>query len=180
MEKSKILYTTNFTYTFNEYKKAVFATPTKFKRIYDAILPAFCISFGGWLLTFSVWIEFSQIMFRIFPFLALFCFILRTIREYLKALKFYSSNTELQGQELNYNFLSDSVEVRFFSQKHHDKEEKILSYRYNNFVELIETKTNLYLLINDLGEKLMFVLIKENCTSDLVDFVRNLPVKRRC
>jgi len=175
----EILHTTKFIYTFDEYKKGVFATPTKLRRIYDAVVPAICFSFGMWLFSLGFSANFSQIILWCFTFLVLACFILRTIRETSEARKGYSSKVLLQELTVDYTFLAENMELRSSTANRKDDNGKVSKFRYNNFVEIIETRTNFYLIVNELGEEAMFIILKENCTPELVEFIRNLPVKKR-
>jgi len=181
INNSEILHTTEFIYNLDEYKKGMFAKPNRIERIQHRAAPALCFSIGFWLVARN-WLEGHLVgWFTLlsFPFFVILCHILIAIIFNPRISKHYKSMEWLDGLIVNYSFLVDGVEFRSFTENSKTSEEKVLRYRYSNFKEVIETRTNFYLLISHLGELTTFMILKENCTPELIEFIQNLPVKKR-
>ena len=146
------LHKTSINYSYEEYKKFNMALVKKKHLILLSAIAVLCIIAGGILLKNLFLILFGIV----YPFL----FIL-SIHSGIK--KTFNSNKLLQNIEVNYEFYEDHM-----LEKHEGGEANV---PYDKLDEIIETKTNFYLMI---AKNQGFMILKSNMPEGLDEFIRNL------
>jgi len=176
----EILHTTKFVYSPNEVKKnALVLTPVK-EHIKHRLIPAHCFSIGIGLIIGALRQPVSGIQFALlsFPLFVVLCHLTTPLQLSRQALKYYNAK-ELDGVIINYAFREDSVEVRSVLPEGSKGQEVCLKVKYEKISKIIETETNFYLFARVDGEEGNFFLTKENCSSELIEFLKNLPTEHK-
>lgn len=156
------LYTTQFTYTLDEYvkfnKTAIF---TKKKFIFTITFCIFASILIGYLMT-------KNILFSVIIFMITAGFTIPIITVDIKKgiKKTYYSNKTIDNEISDYKF----YETEFTETDSHGS----TTFPYTDLTRIIETKTNFYLMIAD---NQGFIILKDNCSSELISFLRSLKNK---
>lgn len=173
------LYTTQFTYTLDEYFKYGKAVNRNKNNIKKRLLPLaiFFLLFFSYTFRASNDMEisnsspFSSTLPTVFASLAssiLLTVILFAFIHYFrkaKTKKYFYSN-EIYKETVKYEFFDNN----FISSDSH----YISNFNYNELTEIIENETNFYLMIAD---NQGFIILKDNCSSELISFLRSLKNK---
>lgn len=146
------LYKTSTKFTLEEYKKFNNALIKKKHLLALSILAVILILAGGILLENIFLIIFAII----YPFLFY-------ISIQIGVKRVFNSNKLLQNAEVTYEFFED-----YLYEKHDGGETKV---PYDKLDEVIETKTNFYLMI---AKNQGFMISKENMSEDMQNFIRKL------
>ncbi len=144
------LYRTTNKYTYDEYKKFNRAVMLKKKTLIATIIAVLLILIGGILLESLFLILFAIIYPIIFVLLM-----------NVGVKRVYNSNKILQDLDVNFEFYDDCFVV-----KHEAGEAKI---PYDKLNEIIETKTNFYLMI---ARNQGYMVLKENMPEGFAEFIR--------
>ena len=144
------LYRTTNKYTYDEYKKFNRAVMLKKKTLIATIIAVLLILIGGILLESLFLILFAIIYPIIFVLLM-----------NVGVKRVYNSNKILQDLDVNFEFYDDCFVV-----KHEAGEAKI---PYDKLNEIIETKTNFYLMI---ARNQGYMVLKENMPEGFLEFIR--------
>ena len=150
--KMDYLYKTTTKFTLEEYKKFNKALIKKRHLYLLSIIAVAFILASGILLKNIFLIIFAVI----YPFLFL-------ISMNIGVKRTFNSNKLLQNVEVEYEFYND-----YLLEKHEGGEAKV---PYEKLDEIIETKTNFYLMI---AKNQGFMISKENFPEGLEDFIKNL------
>ena len=143
-------YRTTNKYTYDEYKKFNRAVMLKKKTLIATIIAVLLILIGGILLESLFLILFAIIYPIIFVLLM-----------NVGVKRVYNSNKILQDLDVNFEFYDDCFVV-----KHEAGEAKI---PYDKLNEIIETKTNFYLMI---ARNQGYMVLKENMPEGFEEFIR--------
>lgn len=153
------LYNTITTITFEEYKKLNKAAKTEQNKLallmYPVLLFMALTSKSWWLALFTILL-----------------FIFSQLLSIYLIKKEYHTNKSLQQQKINYEFYDTFFLTEIAG---------VVTKVYYNELNLIkETKSNFYL---SRAKKNIYVIIKANCSSDLISFLQNsellhIPVKQ--
>ena len=144
------LYRLTNKYTYEEYKKFNRAVMLKKKTLIATIIAVLLILIGGILLESLFLILFAIIYPIIFVLLM-----------NVGVKRVYNSNKILQDLDVNFEFYDDCFVV-----KHEAGEAKI---PYDKLNEIIETKTNFYLMI---ARNQGYMVLKENMPEGFLEFIR--------
>ena len=144
------LYRTTNKYTYDEYKKFNRAVMLKKKTLIATIIAVLLILIGGILLESLFLILFAII----YP-------ILFVLLMNVGVKRVYNSNKILQDLDVNFEFYDDCFVV-----KHEAGEAKI---PYDKLNEIIETKTNFYLMI---ARNQGYMVLKETMPEGFEEFIR--------
>ena len=144
------LYRLTNKYTYEEYKKFNRAVMLKKKTLIATIIAVLLILIGGILLESLYLILFAIIYPIIFVLLM-----------NVGVKRVYNSNKILQDLDVNFEFYDDCFVV-----KHEAGEAKI---PYDKLNEIIETKTNFYLMI---ARNQGYMVLKENMPEGFEEFIR--------
>ena len=144
------LYRLTNKYTYEEYKKFNRAVMLKKKTLIATIIAVLLILIGGILLESLFLILFAIIYPIIFVLLM-----------NVGVKRVYNSNKILQDLDVNFEFYDDCFVV-----KHEAGEAKI---PYDKLNEIIETKTNFYLMI---ARNQGYMVLKENMPEGFEEFIR--------
>ena len=144
------LYRLTNKYTYEEYKKFNRAVMLKKKTLIATIIAVLLILIGGILLESLFLILFAII----YP-------ILFVLLMNVGVKRVYNSNKILQDLDVNFEFYDDCFVV-----KHEAGEAKI---PYDKLNEIIETKTNFYLMI---ARNQGYMVLKENMPEGFEEFIR--------
>lgn len=159
------LYTTQFTYTLDEYKK--FSNAVNFSKKNKIILSVFFIILSA---CFGVFIYYftDDIAYSVFgAVLFLVCFFITIPRIFNKASKKIYESSKLINNEINYyEFFEAEMKIT--------DSRSISTISYTDLTKIIENETNFYLMIAD---NQGFIILKDNCSSELISFLRSLKNK---
>lgn len=144
------LYRLTNKYTYEEYKKFNRAVMLKKRTLIATIIAVLLILIGGILLESLFLILFAIIYPIIFVLLM-----------NVGVKRVYNSNKILQDLDVNFEFYDDCFVV-----KHEAGEAKI---PYDKLNEIIETKTNFYLMI---AKNQGYMVLKENMPEGFEEFIR--------
>ena len=145
------LYRLTNKYTYEEYKKFNRAVMLKKKTLIATIIAVLLILIGGILLE-SLYLILFAIIYPIL-FVLLMNFGVKRV---------YNSNKILQDLDVNFEFYDDCFVV-----KHEAGEAKI---PYDKLNEIIETKTNFYLMI---ARNQGYMVLKENMPEGFEEFIKS-------
>ena len=159
------LYTTQFAHTLDEhikFNKAVLKSQKSFIVLY--ILFA-VLSIGLGILSYNM---VKNIIFSIFLALLFFILLLITFPSALKKSikKAYYSNKTIDSEISDYKF----YETEFTETDSHGS----VTFPYTDLSQIIETKTNFYLMIS---KQQGYLIKKENCSTELIAFLSELKNK---
>ena len=156
----KLLFETKSEYTYDEYPKFSRTVQNKVQRLWLlqlAMVAAFLVlAWLGWKKGSTVEAIAGIIVAVLIP--VIFYLVNSWV---IKRL--YQSNHALQGQVSTFRFYRDHFEQ--------DNALGHTSIPYDELTEIVETKTNFYLMVD---KNQGMILIKENCTPELTAFVQNL------
>lgn len=151
------LFQTTTKYTYEEYKKFNFALLKRRHVIPLIILAEILILVGGILSQYNFLIIFAVL----YPFIFAW-----SLFHGIK--KVYNSNKVTQDEEIKFEFYEDH-----FEEKHESGNANIT---YDKLNEIIETKTNFYLMI---AKNQGFMLLKENMPEGLEEFIHHLKIEKK-
>jgi len=156
------LFTTKTAYTFEEYKKFNYALFSKQLK-----LPALSgFAFLLWLLIIIYCIaikEYYAFILAAVTVMIIIFIIPVTLNKSIK--KTYYSNKTISKTVCEFEFYEKEI-----IEKTPDGSMKV---KYENLYKIIETKTNLYLMI---AQNQGFIIVKENCSPELIEFIKQLKV----
>lgn len=163
------LFTTQFAYTLDEYTKfnnAVMFSKNNSKRIIPAFLIIFV--FFAALTYFMTYKIMQSIPFSVFMTLVFVIILSVIIPITLKkgAKKAYNSNKFIDKEISTYNFFEN--EFTETTSHNHSK------CAYSELNQIIETKTNFYLMLSDVQG---FLITKNNCSPELIEFLQGVKAK---
>ena len=144
-------YKTTTKFTMEEYKKFNNALIKKRKINILAAIAFLCLLVGGILLKNNVLVVFA-ILYPVLLYIAM----------QIGVKRVFNSNKLLQNTEVTYEFYED-----YMIEKHEGGEAKV---PYEKLDEIIETKTNFYLMI---AKNQGFMISKENMPEGLEEFIRS-------
>ena len=145
------LYKTTTKFTIEEYRKFNLAIIKKKNLPLLSIFAFLCLLIGGILLKNNVLVVFA-ILYPVLLYIAL----------QIGVKRVFNSNKLLQNTEVTYEFYED-----YMIEKHEGGEAKV---PYEKLDEIIETKTNFYLMI---AKNQGFMISKENMPEGLEEFIRS-------
>ena len=167
-------YKTDTIFTFDEYKK--FNNSIKGKWLTRIIF----IIFGIWIL-YSIFWDFywifedgfiSNTLFINLGFLIWLGGLYYYANFYIVKKTFYSHKLSA-NQHSFFEFFED-----YFTQKTNDFNQNVSAdfsqIKYEDLYKIVETKTNFYLFV---GNILAFTIIKENCSTELIEFLRKIKIE---
>lgn len=87
----------------------------------------------------------------------------------------------IENVEIEFEFFEEYVRIRAMMAGEEKFSEEYIDLKYNtyNINEIIETETNFYFNTNLKGVNSLLIIIKENCSLDLIDFIKNIPAKEK-
>ncbi|MDA3058114.1 YcxB family protein [Campylobacter sp. VBCF_05 NA6] len=164
-------YKTDTIFTFDEYKK--FNNSIKGKWLTRIIF----IIFGIWILYLLFWdfcflIEEGFFSENFFINLAALIWLggLYYYANFYFVKKTFYSNKLSANQHSFFEFFED-----YFTQKTNDFNQNVSAdfsqIKYEDLYKIVETKTNFYLFV---GNILAFTIIKQNCSAELIEFLRKI------
>lgn len=149
------LYTTHVIYTLSELKKLAWVSLRKqfpkWINRYTIAAMSLCLIFLSFQYTIYIYVS----LFLIVSFLTIFLLYNRTLNRQ------FESNVLMKDKRIDYEFFNEYFRVITVN--------STSTVQYSEIYEIIETPTNIYLLISTHES---FVLIKENCSNDLILFIK--------
>ncbi len=145
------LYTTTTKYTLEEYRK--FNNTIMYKKylIVAMLFAVLLIIIGGFILD-SLFLVIFGIAYPIIFFLA----------KNIGVKKVFDSNTLIKNSDITFEFYEDCFEI-----KHEAGNEKI---PYNKLSQIVETKTNYYLMI---AKNQGYIIVKQNLPQEFGSFINS-------
>lgn len=160
------LFTTQFAYTLEEYTKFNIEMTKRQRVIINILLLLFPICMGV-----INYFPYRNIKSSIIPtILALICSIISFIIIHMSfkkaAKKVYYSDKTLDSNISNYEFFENEFKETDLhgSSKH----------TYSELTQIIETKTNFYLMISNIQG---YLISKSNCSPELIEFLQGVKTK---
>lgn len=150
------LFETTTKYTYEEYRKFNFALLKK-KHVLPLIILAEILILVGGILSQN---EFLIIFAVLYPFVFIW-----SLFHGIKNV--YHSNKVTQDKDIHFKFYEDHFE------EEHDSGNANITYDKLN--EIIETKTNFYLMI---AKNQGFMILKENMPEGLEEFIKNIKISK--
>lgn len=80
--------------------------------------------------------------------------------------KMWNTTPDIHDMDLKFTFLENELEI--ITEKSNSK------LKYEHIYKVVETDTNFYILR---GMNMGYIIVKNNCNAELVDFIRNLKKK---
>lgn len=154
------LFKTETDWTYAEYKRFNVAARGTLASAYLWVYSIGCIAMGVFTLFLSSYL------------LAIFCFIMSAllpISMKVRGIKEFNSNKVYKERKIIYEFYSDSFQLK--RKGFVLDEDRIATWFYTEIFKVVETDTNFYIMLSK-GSGL--IIIKENCTRELIDFLQAL------
>ena len=161
------LYETQTADSFDEYKRycKVLSGKQKSRRFIIIFTVLIILSFVSNY--FNNDYRSKEYLFNLIPcVLFVFVLILNEVRYKSSMKKAYYSAKALNNSIMHYKFYENEFEI---SNSH-----GYGKYQYNELYSIIETQTNFYLM---LSHKQGYIIIKENCSPELIQFLSGLKAK---
>lgn len=154
------LFTTKTAYTLEEYKKFNYALFSKQMKL--PVLSGF--AFLIWLSIMIYCIAAKEY----YSFFIAFVIVILII-----AIIPVSLNKSIKKTYYSNKMASKTIcEFEFYEKELVEKTpDGSMRVQYENLYKIIETKTNLYLMI---AQNQGFIIVKDNCTSELIEFIKKL------
>ncbi len=159
------LFETKTKYTFEEFQKFNRVVGNKLYKtnLRKYILVALCVVIGVFF-----WITDNIGGTVIFFAYAVAIVVILSAKQKKSEKKLFESNKLMQDMDASLYFYEDSMEE--------SSEVGKTRVAYDKLYRILETETNFYILFSR-GQG--FIIIKENCSSELISFVRNLNLKKK-
>lgn len=159
------LFETKTAYSLEEYKKfnkAILSKQLKLPLL-SAIIIALFLFISLYFLFYKEYIPFIVYAFVILISVPVF-------------IKVYNKNIE-KSYYSNKTLMKTVSEFKFFENELTEQTQKgIAAFKYEDFHKIIETKTNYYLMI---AQNQGYIIIKKNCSPELIQFLSNLKAERK-
>ena len=163
MTETEPLFTTYTEYTYEEYKKMCSVIRNKIQKMNLRIIAVFVALFISFICLFLQKDYGVALSF----FIAALAFpVVVNIVLKLSVFKAWKTNKILKNMTSRYSFFEDHFEV--------DNKLGHSSIFYNNIFKILETGTNMYIMIS--GNQSM-IIINNNCSPELLAFLQTIHVK---
>lgn len=163
MPNVKPLFTTHTEYTYEEYRKMCSVVRNKIQKMNLRIIAGFIALFICFICLFLL----KEYGFALSFFIAAFGFPVATnIVLKLSVVKEWKTNKIIKNMRAKYSFFEDHFEV--------DNESGHTSIYYDNIFKILETGTNIYIMIS---ENQSMIIIKKNCSPELLAFLQEIHMK---